>query len=1013
MFDSTPAWIDIFWRGALAATIPAILMAIVGRALSIRPPTRHALWLIVLAWFVVAPLLPSAPHGRIASFFTSAEAKQAASPGSSSPRPHASRLPGAPLPPPFRLTAGDSIHARTGPTVPKRLARAPRPVGHDLAKRESALPRIDFDSDGHRVFGEKKPLEKPVRVAECRPSTDAIGTTSLSSFEHGRKLKESRLTRSDSKDKNPNAILKTTDSSTNRHVDAPSATAVWFNACRAALNSVKDVIARFPSLPPLAWLSGILLILLARGLAYAKYAQCVRHARRAPSRIQRMIRRSARDIGLSPAPQVLMIGGRFSPMVSFIGRRRLLLPTELWSQLDEPGRQAIVYHELAHLRRRDDWVRWFENIVNCLYWWHPVVWWLCRRLREEAENCCDAWVTWLMPRGRRAYAEALLTTSRYVGSSTTALPGVGIGATSMRASLGSAAAERFARRLTMVMTNPSRPRMSLPGAALTAALALTAWLATPVWSRPPNPDRLERAKPLSIPSAPVAEAMPVAPIAPAATAPLPPTSVTMASPAASPSPPALFDAIGATVAKGIMSATRNPPSQRRSSDDDDLEARLERLERRLEKLTQRLAAGPSTPRPPVVVEMPGLPAPPNGLVRSAPHAPQAEGPKEWRHYELPEGKLEAIMALMTRQDVPVMVRPRDGGIDLEGTPRQQAAFEAFVRLINPSQGDSTPRARRARRAVRSPAPHAARAAGQGRASADVRLKADEARALAEAKEQELDALETQKENLEDLVDTLHERADTIKENAEDLKDLAKSEALKQVAELVDQAKSMADQTQSIDQSVAKLTEELRRLESDADQLDDRADEADAAEDADADADAEDDSEDNDEAPAAYELDEALKELAKTHVAHRDKVMMKKKGKDRADAPQKADELFTRHQWKEAAAEYEKFIESHADDGRAWYNLGYAYHMNKQFDPARKAFQRAVELETREGDSLYNIACGYSLLGDADQALEWLRKAIDAGYDDTNNMKGDSDLDTIRGDARYKQIIEELGDSGGV
>ena len=44
-------------------------------------------------------------------------------------------------------------------------------------------------------------------------------------------------------------------------------------------------------------------------------------------------------------------------MVSFLGKRRLLLPEDLWSQLDDPGRQAIVYHELAHLRRRDDWVR--------------------------------------------------------------------------------------------------------------------------------------------------------------------------------------------------------------------------------------------------------------------------------------------------------------------------------------------------------------------------------------------------------------------------------------------------------------------------------------------------------------------------------------------------------------------------------------------------------------------------------------------------------------------------------
>ncbi len=1005
MFDSTPAWIDVLWRGALAATIPAIIIAFVSRFLSLRPPTRHALWLMVLSWFVIAPLLPSAPHGKIASFLSSKS--QGTTETQNSPRPEEKKNHSVPLSLCVESRPqNDSIHARTGPTVPNRLARAPRPVGHGLARIETPLPRIDFDSDRPPVSGEKTPPEESVCVAKSRPPSATLGTTSLSRFELPRNQKKTRSTRSGFNEERPGPIRRASDAPTNRPIDTPSATAIWIDACRAALGSVKDALARIPALPPVAWFAGIALILLARGLAYTRYARCVRTARRAPSSIQRMVRRSARDIGLSPAPKVSMIDGRFSPMVSFIGKRRLLLPTELWSQLDEPGRQAIIYHELAHLRRRDDWVRWFENLVNCLYWWHPVVWWLCGRLREEAENCCDAWVTWLMPKGRRAYAEALLTTSRYVGSSSTALPGVGIGATSVRASLGSAAAERFARRLTMVMTNPSRPRMSLPGAALTAALALAGWLATPAWSSPTIPDRLDHSKPMPAPPAPVTVATPVAPEAPVAIPSPSPSTVTMASPAAPLTPPALFDAIGTTVAKSLLSATEYPPRQRRSSNDGDLEARMERLERKLEELTERLAAGPPTPRPPVVVEMPGQPAPANVFVRRSPRAPQADGPKEWRHYELPQGKLEAIIALMSRQDVPVLIRSQGGGIDVEGTPQQQAAFEAFVRLINPSQGDAAPSDRRARRAVRSRAPRAARAAGQGRASADVRQEADEARALVEAKEQELEALEAQKEKIQELAETLHERADTIKENAEDLKDMARSEALKQVAELVEQAKSMAEKTKSIDQSVAKLAEELSRLESDADQLDDRAD-------ADDDDDGEDDADDEDEASAAIELDQAMKEHAKTHVIQREKVKMKEKDKDRANALHKADELFTRHQWTEAAAEYQKFIETHADDGRAWYNLGYSYHMNKQFDPAMKAFQRAVELETREGDSLYNIACGYSLRGDADQAFKWLQKAVDAGYADTNNMKGDSDLNNIRHDARYKKLIEELGDSGGV
>ena len=66
--------------------------------------------------------------------------------------------------------------------------------------------------------------------------------------------------------------------------------------------------------------------------------------------------------------------------------------------VDEPRRADVaVAARAAHLKRRDHWVRWLELIVGGLYWWHPVVWWGRRLLREAEEQCCDAWVVWAMP----------------------------------------------------------------------------------------------------------------------------------------------------------------------------------------------------------------------------------------------------------------------------------------------------------------------------------------------------------------------------------------------------------------------------------------------------------------------------------------------------------------------------------------------------------------------------------------------------------------------------------------
>ena len=123
----------------------------------------------------------------------------------------------------------------------------------------------------------------------------------------------------------------------------------------------------------------------------------------------------AERLGLGRYPTVCLVPGRVPPMLWAIGGRpRLLLPTELWSAMNPDERTALLLHELAHLKRRDHWVRWLELIVAGLYWWHPAAWWIRRGLREAEEQCCDAWVVWAMPRGAKTYATALLAALEFV-----------------------------------------------------------------------------------------------------------------------------------------------------------------------------------------------------------------------------------------------------------------------------------------------------------------------------------------------------------------------------------------------------------------------------------------------------------------------------------------------------------------------------------------------------------------------------------------------------------------------
>ena len=78
------------------------------------------------------------------------------------------------------------------------------------------------------------------------------------------------------------------------------------------------------------------------------------------------------------APTVI---GWFRPVV--------LLPVSALTGLSLAQLEAVIAHELAHIRRYDSFVNLFQIAVEALLFYHPAVWWLNKRIREECENCCD------------------------------------------------------------------------------------------------------------------------------------------------------------------------------------------------------------------------------------------------------------------------------------------------------------------------------------------------------------------------------------------------------------------------------------------------------------------------------------------------------------------------------------------------------------------------------------------------------------------------------------------------
>ncbi len=197
----------------------------------------------------------------------------------------------------------------------------------------------------------------------------------------------------------------------------------------------------------------------------------------------------AMRMGLSWCPAVCLVPGRVPPMLWAVGGQpRLLVPSKLWKEMGDDERTSLLLHELAHLKRHDHWVRWLELVVAGLYWWHPVVWWARRALREAEEQCCDAWVVWAMPDRARTYAAALLAAVEFV-SGARSVP------TAASATSGNGHVSCLKRRLRMILSAKTPKGLSWAGRIAVLGIAALLLPLAPSWAQNDKltltePDRL-------------------------------------------------------------------------------------------------------------------------------------------------------------------------------------------------------------------------------------------------------------------------------------------------------------------------------------------------------------------------------------------------------------------------------------------------------------------------------------------------------------------------------------------
>ena len=123
-------------------------------------------------------------------------------------------------------------------------------------------------------------------------------------------------------------------------------------------------------------------------------------------KLLRTIAEQCARIGLKRIPVVALCQRVSVPVVVGIVKPMILLPPALLCGLDPNQIAAILSHEIAHIRRYDLIFNLLQRIVEALLFFHPVTWWISRRVSIERENCCDDVAAACM--GRLPYAGALL-----------------------------------------------------------------------------------------------------------------------------------------------------------------------------------------------------------------------------------------------------------------------------------------------------------------------------------------------------------------------------------------------------------------------------------------------------------------------------------------------------------------------------------------------------------------------------------------------------------------------------
>jgi bla regulator protein BlaR1 len=220
-----------------------------------------------------------------------------------------------------------------------------------------------------------------------------------------------------------------------------------------------SLLPLLPSIVAALWLGGFVTVI---GLWWLRWRRVAGAKRDAVPLFQghevNALRQVERSAGLRRPIAFWLSQKSLEPGVFGIVRPVLLWPAGISEHLQDSHLEAILAHEVQHVRRRDNLAAAMHMVVEAIFWFYPLVWWLGARLVEERERACDEEV---LRRGMAAqiYAESILKTCAFcVESPLACISGV--------------TGANLKQRIIRIMTRRPAEKLGLARKLLLAAIGL-------------------------------------------------------------------------------------------------------------------------------------------------------------------------------------------------------------------------------------------------------------------------------------------------------------------------------------------------------------------------------------------------------------------------------------------------------------------------------------------------------------------------------------------------------------